>query len=115
MKKKNLFAALTAIAALNPEGFTVDANTLQPVTAGYCVACKETQNSFGPAGLEKVIDFVTSTAGVNAYGGWYDNESGFFYWDGTIVLQDKNEAIRLGRANGQIAIFDLNNLEEIRL
>lgn len=115
MNKKNLFAALTAIAALNPEGFTVDANTLQPVTAGYCVACKETQNSFGPEGLNQVINFVVNDPKVNAFGGWYDNESGAFYWDGTIVLTDKNEAIRLGRANGQIAIFDLNNLEEIRL
>lgn len=113
--KKELCTALTAIAAMSPEGFTVDSKTLQPVTAGYCVACKETQNSFGRAGLEKVIDFVTSTAGVNAFGGWYDNESGFFYWDATIVLQDKDEAIRLGRLNGQIAIFDLYNLEEIRL
>ena len=51
MKNKKLFAALLSVAALNPEGFTVSAHTLQPMEKGYAVAMSETQNSFGNAGL----------------------------------------------------------------
>lgn len=54
MKKNLVISSVAAIAALNPEGFTVNAATLQPVTTGYAVALKKTQNSFGAEGLAKV-------------------------------------------------------------
>ena len=37
MKKNLVISSVAAIAALNPEGFTVNAATLQPVTSGYAV------------------------------------------------------------------------------
>lgn len=40
MKKNLIISSVAAIAALNPEGFTVNAATLQPVTTGYAVALK---------------------------------------------------------------------------
>ncbi len=126
MKKNSVIAKVAAIAALNPSGFTVDAATLQPVTAGYAVAMKTTQNSFGAKGLKKVVSVINDLivnakkAGYNldnflAYGGWYDSESGLYYYDATLIYQDREKAIEAGRANEQIAIFDLSNLEEIRL
>ena len=122
MKKNLVIAKVAAIAALNPSGFTVDAATLQPVTAGYAVAMKQTQNSFGTEGLEKVantIEELQASGNLNgrilAFGGWYDSESGLFYYDATVIYQDREKAIEAGRANEQIAIFDLSNLEEIRL
>lgn len=102
-----------AIAAINPDGFTVDAKTLQPITSGYAVAVAETQNSFGSAGLKNVINIVTSNPKINAFGGWYNNENKQFYWDGTMIIQDLNTAIRLARANGQLAIFHIDTLTEI--
>lgn len=122
MKKNLVISTVAAIAAINPEGFTVNAANLQPVTTGYAVALKRTQNSFGAEGLAKVanvIEELQASGNLNgrtlAFGGWYDSESGLYYYDATVIFEDCAEAIEAGRANEQIAIFDLANLEEIRL
>ena len=116
MKKNLVISSVAAIAAINPEGFTVN------VTTGYAVALKRTQNSFGAEGLAKVanvIEELQASGNLNgrtfAFGGWYDSESGLYYYDATVIFADRAEAIEAGRANEQIAIFDLANLEEIRL
>lgn len=111
-----LFFSLMEVATANPEGFTVDANTLQPITKGYAVAVAETQNSFGGYGLLKVMQYQQSNpAKVQAFGGWLDTKSNQFYFDATIICSDLETAKELGRRNNQLAIFDLENLEEIRL
>ena len=122
MKKNLVISSIVAFAALNSEGFTVNAATLQPVTTGFAVALKRTQNSFGAEGLAKVanvIEELQASGNLNgrtlAFGGWYDSESGLYYYDATVIFQDRAEAIEAGRANEQIAIFDLGKLEEIRL
>lgn len=122
MKKNLVISSVAAFAVLNPEGFTVNAANLQPVTTGYAVALKKTQNSFAAEGLAKVanvIEELQASGNLNrrtlAFGGWYDSESGLYYYDATVIFHDREEAIEAGRANEQIAIFDLANLEEIRL
>jgi hypothetical protein len=122
MKKNLVISTVAAIAAINPEGFTVNAANLQPVTTGYAVALKRTQNSFGAEGLAKVANVIEELQASNemsgrtlAFGGWYDSESGLYYYDATVIFGDRAEAIEAGRANEQIAIFDLGKLEEIRL
>ena len=122
MKKNLVISSVAAIAALNPDGFTVNAENLQPVKSGYAVALKKTQNSFGTDGLSKVANVIAklqNSGNLNgqtlAFGGWYDSESGLYYYDATVIFEDRAEAIEAGRANEQIAIFDLANLEEIRL
>lgn len=58
---KNLllsFEMLQAIAIASPEGFTVDKNTFKPITKGYSVAVKETQNAFGNYGAAKVVSYA---------------------------------------------------------
>lgn len=103
------------VATANAEGFTVDAQTLKPITKGFAVALADTQNSFNGSGLIKVINYVENHPEVNAFGGWYDKESNKFYFDATVICEDRATAEELGRRNNQIAIFDLGNLEEIRL
>lgn len=122
MKKNVVISSVAAIAAMSPEGFTVNAANLQPVTTGYAVALKCTQNSFGAEGLAKVANVIEELQASGnlsgrtlAFGGWYDSGSGLYYYDATVIFQDRAEAIEAGRANEQIAIFDLANLEEIRL
>lgn len=122
MKKNVVISSVAAIVAMSPEGFTVNAANLQPVTTGYVVALKCTQNSFGAEGLAKVANVIEELQASGnlsgrtlAFGGWYDSESGLYYYDATVIFQDRAEAIEAGRANEQIAIFDLANLEEIRL
>ncbi len=122
MKKNLVISTVAAIAAINPDGFTVNAATLLPVTTGYAVALKRTQNSFGAEGLAKVANVIEELQAASemngrtlAFGGWYDSESGLYYYDATVIFQNRAEAIEAGRVNEQIAIFDLANLEEIRL
>lgn len=108
-------AALQAVAALNPDGFTVDKNTLQPITSGFSVAVAQTQNSFNETGAKKVAKYAKAHEEINAVGGWYNTDNGRFYYDAVIVCNTLEEAVNLGRANNQIAIFNLNTLEEVRL
>jgi hypothetical protein len=102
---------INAIAAANPEGFTIAIPTCEFVQSGYVIAMFETQNSFGDEGLNKVIAKATVTTGI--MGGW--NEDGLFYWDAVYIIHDRNEAIRIGRENQQIAIFHLDSKDLIYL
>lgn len=115
MKKELLFSMLSAVAANNKEGYTVDAATLQPITNGYAVAVAATQNSFGPEGLARVIEYARTHKEVNAFGGWYNAENGLYYYDAVIIADSLADALELGKSNAQIAIFDLQNMKEIRL
>lgn len=116
MNTSVLFSLIASIATNNPNGFTFNVETLSTQVGGYAVACAETQNSFGPDGLAKVIDYVaTHTDRVKCIGGWLDVESGLYYYDATIVVDDLSEALALAKINNQIAIFDLSTFTEIRL
>lgn len=112
MQTTQLFAALTTIAATNADGYTVNAKTLQPITNGYAVAVAATQNSFGPEGLAKVIKYVQDHSEVDAFGGWYNSEDEQYYYDATIIVPTKSEAIELAKVNKQLAFFCLDTLTE---
>ena len=115
MKTASL-ATLAALAAANPSGFTVDAHTGEFPASGYCVALAETQDSHGPEGLARVLALIQSErTPATCVGGWLDTETGLYYYDAVVVLHDRHAAEALGRANGQIAIFHLDTLTEIRL
>ena len=114
-KQTTVLLALAAIALKKPEGYTVNAATLQPVTTGYAVAVADTQNSFGFEGLANVVKYVSEHPEINAFGGWYNSENNMYYFDATVIVNDLDAAKELGRINNQIAIFDLANLAEIRL
>lgn len=115
MKIENIIKHLEIISALNPAGYTVDANTLQPLSHGYCVAVAATQNSFGAEGLRRVVEYVRQHGNVNAFGGWYDSESGLYYYDATVVCETLGEAVEMARTNDQLAIYCLDTMEEIRI
>ena len=109
------FEVISGLAIACPDGFTVDTKTLQPVESGFAVAVAGTQNSFGNYGLAKVLAYINKHPEVNAVGGWYNSDNKQYYFDATIIVNDLETAIKLGRENKQIAIFDLNNMVEIRL
>ena len=115
MKKELLFSMLSAVAANNKEGYTVDAATLKPITNGYAVAVAATQNSFGPEGLARVIEYARTHKEVNAFGGWYNEENGLYYYDAVVITDSLADALELGKSNAQIAIFDLQTCKVIRL
>jgi fructokinase len=109
------FEMLQTVAATFPDGFTCDKNTFQPITKGFAVAVAATQNSFDNYGAAKVAAYVCAHEEINAVGGWFNTDNKKYYYDAVIVVNDLETAKRLGRENKQIAIFNLNTLEEIRL
>lgn len=114
-KQTSILIALATIAIDNKEGFTVNATILQPVTTGYAVAVAETQNSFGLEGLANVVKYVSKHPEINAFGGWYNSQNNMYYFDATMIVKDLKTAIEIGRANKQLAIFDLTNGVPIEL
>ena len=106
---------LQAVATMNPDGFTIDKNTFEPIMSGYSVAVAQTQNCFNNKGCARVVAYAAKHNEVNAIGGWYNSDNKKYYFDAVIVCEKLADAVALGRANGQIAIFDLNNMVEIRL
>ena len=115
MKKEIKIAALAAIAAANPEGFTVSAKTLTPVTSGYAVAVRATQNSFGPEGLSAVVDYAKTDKDITAFGGWLDSETGLFYYDAVVITDNFERAKAIAEREGQIAFFSLDEMKEYRI
>lgn len=123
MKKDLVISTIAAIAAQNPEGYTVSAATLQPITSGYAVGLLVTQDSFGAKGLKKVVDVIDKMQNQGeashfdglAFGGWYNSKNGRYYYDATVIVKDRMEALELAGVNGQLAIYDLDNSDEIRL
>lgn len=109
----NLKKAIERIARQNPDGFTVELPTLKAVTEGISVSYLETQNSFDSQGLEKVITHALTHNKV--VGGWFNAENGKYYYDSCQIFTNRNEAIEFGKANKQIAIFDISKLELIKL
>ncbi|WP_439582434.1 hypothetical protein [Dyadobacter bucti] len=101
---KNFFSSLE-------DGFTFDLNELVKVTSGIIVAHQATQNCFGLVGFMKA--FMHARMNNQALGGWH--HQGKFYFDSCRIFTNREEAIMFGIENKQIAIFDLDNLEEIRL
>ena len=113
--KTLLVSTIAAIAALNPEGFTVNLSTLQPVNKGYAVASSKSQFSFDREGINNILDIAIDNDDITAVGGWYNKEEGLYYFDAVIIINNLSDAIRAGRANKQIDIFDSSNNKEIRL
>jgi fructokinase len=109
------FEMLQAVAIACPDGFTVDKNTFEPITSGYSVAVADTQNSFGNYGAAKVVSYANNHSEIKALGGWYNSKNGQFYYDAVIIVDSLEEALKIGRENNQLAIFDLNNMQEIEL
>lgn len=114
MNAQILVSIVAAFAANHPDGFTYNVVTNEAQISGFAVACKATQNSFGTEGLKRVVNFVLEN-NISCIGGWFDAESGLFYYDATIIVDTIQKAKILGLLNEQIAYFDLNEMKEIRL
>ena len=97
----------------NPDGFTIEIQTFTPLTKGFAVSYKETQNSFEKDGLRRVISHALKHN--NIVGGWLNSQNGYYYFDSVKLFEDAelDEAIRFAKENEQIAIYDLTNQKEI--
>lgn len=107
----------------NPDGFTLDASTFEPASGGFVVApLKEAEIIVGQDLPEEVIlgyiednKDISREIGKPVYlGGWFDSESEQYFLDNTLIVPTAEEALYIAEAADQLAIFDLNNFEEIR-
>jgi fructokinase len=108
-------AKILAIAKENPYGFTFSLETEKMIKKGIAVAYFETQNSHTEIEIEKCINHALEND--KNIGGWLNTENNKYYFDSIKVFKnvEKKEAISFAKQNKQIAIFDLTNLEEIKI
>lgn len=106
--------AIQEIAKQNPDGFTLFVPTMELVTSGIVVAYHETQNQFGIGGLFTCVKHALYNFGH--VGGWR-NQEGIMQYDSVRIFRDRSlqKAIKFGRKQQQIAIFDIDNGWEIIL
>ena len=99
----------------NPEGFTINIETMEAVRFGIVVAYYETQNSFGKEALTNVINHAMNHDKV--IGGWLNDENDLYYFDSVKIFKNSEfkEAIKFAKKHKQLAIFDLTNLKEIKI
>jgi hypothetical protein len=99
----------------NPDGFTLNLETLRPVKFGIAVTYIETQNSHDKKSLMNVISHSLGHGKV--VGGWLNVENGSYYFDSVKIFKNSElqNAIEFAKRQRQIAIFDITNLREIKI
>lgn len=99
-------------------GFTFDPKKSQLRRTGFAVSTsKDTETvipatEFAKSGEQSVKNFLRQHSEMLSQprmhlGGWHDKPSGKVYLDASKVVKSAKEAADLGRANDQIAFFDL--------
>lgn len=98
-----------------PAGFTLDIRSMIPPGEGISVAYATTQNSHSRDALPAVVSHALSHSGY--VGGWLDTTDSLYYFDSIRIFPPDSlaAAMDFGRANDQIAIFNLSTGAEIRL
>lgn len=112
---KQLIDGVWEYSLINPDGFTLNLETMKPIKYGVSVAYEATQDSFGRESLNRVINHALENG--RAVGGWYDTESKRYYFDSVKVFRNSeiDKAIEFAKKNNQLAIYDLTNIKEIRI
>lgn len=115
IKMENFIDRVWEYSKNNPEGFTLNIETLKAVKFGIVVAYKDTQNSFGKEALKQVINH--SLKHNKIVGGWLNEDNKMYYFDSIRVFKNSELqlAIEFAKQNEQLAIFDLTNLIEIKI
>lgn len=99
----------------NPQGFTLNLETMEQPQEGICVAYIETQGSHGREQLTRVINHAKANSGF--VGGWLEEETGLYYFDSVRVFPEsqEQEARAFALENEQHAYFILSKGEEVKL
>ena len=123
LPRSNAIPTLANYIRNNPDGFTISPDTYEPVSGGFSVApLKEAEIITGDNLPEEVlVDYLKDNKDIGRaigqpvyLGGWFDSESNQYFLDNSLVVPTLEEALYIADAAEQLAIFDLNNFEEIR-
>ena len=82
------------LSQFRPDGFTIDIRTIEAPTEGIAVAYAATQGCHSREGLVAVVKHALEHDGY--VGGWYDSESGLYYFDSTRLFPEdqRDEALQ---------------------
>jgi hypothetical protein len=117
---RDRLSALVDALAVPDGGFSVDPVTGHDVTDGYAVSIHPQDGSIlGAVTPGAIIEYVVHHADARArpgavFGGWRDPADGRIYLDVSTFVHDRTEALALGRAHDQLAIYDFAAGESIR-
>jgi hypothetical protein len=103
-------------------GFSLNANNEQP-TSGYMVSLEGTERTIPsyPRYKEVIVNEFCADYRVRMgdmpefmyFGAWLDDNT--LYLDTSVNIENLDEAMKLGRDNNQLAIYDVKNQTSIRL
>ena len=90
-------------------------STGEPITSGFAVGTTNLYTGKMPehreiAGINKALKNSKS----KAFGSWLDKDK-TLYIDAINIVSDRNKAVEIAKGLKEIAIYDLNSSEEIRL
>lgn len=121
MMRVDALARLLAYRVAAEGGATVaqDGELLKP-SSGYAVALPGYELVARSVGVELVREAEAWLAGLERegvqgeLGVWRDERDGAVYFDVSELVQDREEAVRLGRERGQLAVWDFASGSEVR-
>jgi len=103
-------------------GFTLTPDlTPAALVAGYIVSdnrtIKVSDSLLSDALLAAILRELSSVAAHDALyvGAWRDNDTGIVHFDLSAVVPSMDQAVAIGRAYSQLAIWDIANNCEMRL
>jgi hypothetical protein len=119
MNTKQKINTIKEIINKNKEGFTYKLTTLKPIkkNVGYCVGITNLKGIYLKPLIKQILTTTKSFKQIEKnlfIGGWFNKENKTFYLDLTLILKDKNTAIKTAKIFNQLAIFNLNKFEEIK-
>ena len=103
-------------------GFTYNLSGSGYVTSGYAVSADPDRSRTFAYPVDEIElsryvydNQVILSRGDKVLGGWLDTETGITYLDVVTITHDRQEAFNIAKEHGEIAIFDLDTHEEIRV
>lgn len=100
-------------------GFTHKLTTGKEPTSGYAVGLKGREFPAGASSYDIEYFVLCHEDDLRLpfahLGGWHDSETGHDWLDVVIVYQDPLKAVKTAKERGQLAIYDLERKQEIRL
>ena len=100
-------------------GNTIQTNLNTP-KKGYMVACNNTQPKLIPRNgltnfqFKKILNKLIKNNNLNVCAGfWLNPDNNQWYIENSEIINNKKEAIRIGKNRKQISIFNLSNFETI--
>ena len=119
-KPNSIIEKIRDIALNSPDGFTINVSDGTSQKTGYAVApSKQTETRVSEVTEENLADFIDKYSSVfkkdtRAFlGGWFDSQAKEFVLDVSFVVDSLEDALYIADIGDQIAIFHLDNFEEI--